>query len=302
MQFFTKHKLPDFQEWISDCNSDGIPAEPQYIAVPPDFSVINIGNNKFNQTRPPYKTKNQTHHYWSCNQRPECKASVITIKLNNTEYPTWAKYGIISSKGNSSIKHNHTPKWTLSHGIREWSINQMMIQMSLDASNKPRATINQFILDHPMKALQFQNINKYTQRLYQTRPSFHGVFPKSIEQIDEMCMKSKYSLTYHSCLMHQQQTSTKLNEENICNESPYHLEQTIEQHDIKQNKSLHAKYILKSRNQRLSIDRQNKIDEMYLGMFKIIVEQHFWHPFLKLLLNNIFVKNLMHCYKLLFDI
>ena len=281
MQFFTHSKRANYQQWLESVISvttQPTPKEPQYLVLPPDFYVINIGDDKFNQSRPPHKTKHRTHYYWSCNQRPQCKASIITIKENNVDYPKCAKFGFISYKSKLPINHNHEPKWTLSNGICEWSLNQMLMSMSLNPSSKPRATINNFILEHPMKALEFKNINNCTRRLYQARPAMHGVFPQTIEEIDKLCMQSKYSMTYHSSLLFQDKTAIELHskKEKLFNAKPYHLRHNVPNSDIQANEALFAKAILRPFHQTLSLDDQNKIDEMYLGMRQ-----------LKLLFNNI---------------
>ena len=268
MEFFQKQENPDFFEWIKNSQSTAKNVthhsqffkKQQYIAIPPDYTVINIENDKFNQSRRPYKTQNETHYYWICNQRPQCSASFISIKRNNVNYPPWAKYGYIDAS--HSISHTHEPKWTLPHGIREWSVNQMILLMSLDSRNKPRATINQFILDHPMEALEFKNINNYTRRLYQAVPDLHGVYPKSIEDIDEMCMNSNYSLTYHSYILKQQTLSTKFNKTN----QSFHINQTLDAAEIDNNKALFAEAVFKRNHQVISLENQHKLDQMYLGM------------------------------------
>eukprot|EP01083_Nonionella_stella_P064028 166526_1 len=221
----------------------------KYCAVPPELHVLNFENDKFNQNGPPRNLKNTIVRYWRCNQFASgCKATFSTVLSSEDKYPQWALFGFIAENNiysRSFDNHNHTPQYTLSDAIREWSIQQMMLMMLLNPKLKPKRCIKRFILLHPVEADHFDNIYDCLKRLYNIRLSIHGKLPSTFDQIDYICSESKYSKTFHQRMI-EDNNSAGNNHESLSvlhnHHLPYHIEHTtddtVEMNNKKQIESL----------------------------------------------------------------
>ena len=171
----------------------------EYAPIPPDLTVINFKDNKYYQNSQK-SVDGVKNYYWLCSD-PKCDIRLITRLYSTISYPQWAKYGYLTKETinkHLSIKHHHEPTWSNDHALRKWGTNQMIMDYLSEDTLKPTAIMRQFQLRYPERSQVFANININKLPMYRSKFELHPKLPKNIDEIEHICTKTTYGITYFS--------------------------------------------------------------------------------------------------------